>query len=146
MLIDSVSDLVVYSEVVKQGSLSAAGKKLGLSLAVVSKRLQRLESQLGTSLIARTTRTLHVTDAGQSYFNHCQYILGAIEEAEADFLCSSQTPKGNLKVTAPAYFGRLYIAPLIPQFLKLYPEVNLKIDFSDQFVNIINEGYDLGKA
>ena len=143
MLIDNVSDLVVFSEVVKQGSLSAASKQLGISTAMVSKRLQRLESQLGISLIHRTTRALHVTDAGQRYFHHCQHILGAMEEAEVEVLYNQQTPKGHLKVTAPTYFGRLYITPLIPHFLQRYPEVELQIDFSDQFVDIINEGYDL---
>lgn len=143
MRINNISDLAVFSEVIKQGNLSAASKKLGLSVAVVSKRLQRLESQLGVSLIHRTTRTLHITDAGQRYFQHCQHILDMVDEAEAEVIHSSQTPTGNLKITAPAYFGRLYIAPLIPRFLQHYPEVNLQTDFTDQFIDIINEGYDL---
>lgn len=142
MLVDNLSDILVFSEIVKLGSLSAAGKKVGLSSAVVSKRLQRLESQLATTLITRSTRTLNVTEEGQKYFEHCQRILSAVEEAETEILYQNKVPKGILKVSVPAYFGRLYIAPLIPHFLEQYPEIELSLDFSDHFVDIINSGYD----
>ncbi|MCW8964512.1 MAG: LysR family transcriptional regulator [Gammaproteobacteria bacterium] len=143
MLVDNLSDLLIYTRIIKLGSLSAAGKDLGLSAAVVSKRLQRLESQLGTTLVMRSTRTLNVTEEGYNYFKHCKSILGAVEVAEADILSKDQIPRGTLKVSVPAYFGRLYIAPLIPEFLEKYSEVDLSLDFSDQFVDIIGGGYDL---
>ena len=133
MLVDNLSDILVFSEIVKLGSLSAAGKKLDLSSAVVSKRLQRLEFQLDTALITRSTRTLSITEEGQKYFEHCGRILSAIEEAEAEILYRNKVPKGTLKVSVPAYFGRLYIAPLIPDFLEAYPEIELSLDFSDHF-------------
>jgi DNA-binding transcriptional LysR family regulator len=143
MLVDNLSDILVFSEIVKLGSLSAAGKQLGLSSAVVSKRLQRLESQLDTALIIRSTRTLSITEEGQKYFEHCGHILSAIEEAEAEILYRNKVPKGTLKVSVPAYFGRLYIAPLIPDFLEQYPEIEISLDFSDHFVDIINTGFDV---
>lgn len=142
MLVSNLSDILVFSEIVKLGSLSAAGKKVGLSSAVVSKRLQRLESQLATTLITRSTRTLNVTEEGQKYFEHCHRILSAVEEAEAEILYQNEVAKGILKVSVPAYFGRLYIAPLIPHFLEQFPEIELSLDFSDHFVDIINSGYD----
>ena len=143
MLIDNLSDLLVFTEIVKLGSLSAAGKKLGLSSAVVSKRLQRLESQLNTLLITRSTRNLSVTEEGHRYYQHCLYILDAVEASEAEILYKNDVPKGTLKVSAPAFFGRLYIAPLMPTFLQQYPEIDLSLNFSDQFVDIISSGYDL---
>jgi DNA-binding transcriptional LysR family regulator len=143
MLVDNLSDILVFSEIVKLGSLSAAGKKLGLSSAVISKRLQRLESKLDTALITRSTRKLSVTEEGQKYFEHCGCILNAVEEAEAEILYRNKVPKGTLKLSVPAYFGRLYIAPLIPDFLEKYPEIELSLDFSDHFVDIINSGYDV---
>jgi DNA-binding transcriptional LysR family regulator len=143
MLVDNLSDILVFTKIIRLGSLSAAGKDLGLSAAVVSKRLQRLEAQLGTTLVIRSTRTLSATEEGDSYFKHCQSILGAVELAEADLLSSNNVPRGTLKVSVPAYFGRLYIAPLIPRFLEKYSEIDLSLDFSDHFVDMISGGYDL---
>jgi len=143
MLIDNLSDLLIFTRIIKLGSLSAAGKDLGLSAAVVSKRLQRLETQLGTTLVIRSTRTLNVTEEGYNYFKHCKSILDAVEVAEADILFKNHVPRGTLKISVPAYFGRLYIAPLIPEFLEKYNEVDLSLDFSDQFVDLISGGYDM---
>ncbi len=143
MLIENLSDLLAFSEIVKQGSLSAAGRELGVSTAVISKRLKRLESKLSTSLVVRSTRTLRITDEGDKYFKHCQYILSAVEEAENEILYKNNIPKGKLKISVPAYFGQLHVAPLLPVFLKLYPNVEISINFSDQFVDIIQDGYDL---
>lgn len=143
MLVDNLSDIQVFTKIIKLGSLSAAGKELGLSAAVVSKRLQRLEARLGTSLVIRSTRTLSATEEGENYYQHCRSILDAVEVAEADILSKNNIPRGTLKVSVPAYFGRLYIAPLISGFLEQYQEIDLSLDFSDHFVDIISGGYDL---
>ena len=143
MLVDNLSDILIFTKIIKLGSLSAAGKELGLSAAVVSKRLQRLEAQLGTSLVVRSTRTLSATEEGENYFQHCRSILDAVEIAEADVLSKNNIPRGTLKVSVPAYFGRLYIAPLISGFLEKYKEIDLSLDFSDHFVDIISGGYDM---
>lgn len=143
MLVDNLSDLQVFTEIVKQGSLSNASKELGISIAVVSKRLKRLELKLNTSLIVRSTRTMRVTDEGKKYFKHCQYILSAVDEAENEILHKRDIPKGQLKISVPAYFGQLYVAPLLSDFLTSYPEVEISINFSDQFIDIIQDGYDL---
>lgn len=143
MLIDNISDLIVFSRIIKLGSLSAAGADLGLSTAVVSKRLQRLENKLGTNLIIRSTRTLNVTEEGYKFYEHCKSILSAVDSAESEILAKDDVPKGTLKLSVPDYFGRLYIAPLIPEFLEKYNELELSLNFSDQFVDIISDGYDL---
>lgn len=143
MLIENISDLLAFREIVKQGSLSLASRKLGVSIAVISKRLKRLESKLSISLIARSTRTLRVTEEGEKYYKHCQFILSAIEEAECEISNELKNPKGQLKISVPAYFGQLYIAPILPDFLKKYPNIDISIDFSDKFINVIEDGYDL---
>lgn len=144
MLINSLYDLLVFSEIVKHGSLSSASKNLGISLAAVSKRLKRLESLLDTSLIVRSTRALRVTEEGDRYFKHCQHILSSVEDAENEIsYTKNSTPKGRLKISVPAYFGQLYVSPVLSEFLKLYSEVDMSVNFSDQFVDIIEGGYDV---
>lgn len=143
MLIDNISDLMVFTQAVKGGSLSAAARELGMSLAVASKRLQRLEDQLGVRLLNRSTRQLSLTDEGAAYYDYCVRILAELEEGEELVTRGSKEPKGNLKVTVPAAFGRLHVAPLVPGFLTRYPAVKLNLHLSDALVDIIEQGYDL---
>jgi len=143
MLIENISDLMVFTQAVKGGSLSAAGRELGVSLAVASKRLQRLEEQLGVRLLNRSTRQLSLTDEGAEYYHYCVRILAELEEGEERVTRGSKEPKGNLKVTVPAAFGRLHIAPLVPEFLARYPAVKLTLHLTDSLVDIIDQGYDL---
>lgn len=143
MLIENISDLMVFTQAVKGGSLSAAGRELGISLAVASKRLQRLEEQLGVRLLNRSTRQLSLTDAGAEYYQYCVRILAELEESEELVTRGSKEPKGNLKVTVPAAFGRLHIAPLVPEFLTRYPAIKLTLHLTDSIVDIIDQGYDL---
>ena len=143
MLIENISDLMVFTQAVKGGSLSAAGRELGISLAVASKRLQRLEEQLGVRLLNRSTRQLSLTDEGAEYYHYCVRILAELEEGEERVTRGSKEPKGNLKVTVPAAFGRLHIAPLVPEFLARYPAIKLTLHLSDSLVDIIDQGYDL---
>lgn len=143
MLVDNITDLRIFAQVVKEGSLSGAGRELGFSSALVSKRLQRLEEQLGVRLINRSTRSLGVTEEGAKYHEYCVRVLAELEEAEALVTRRSTQPKGTLRVTVPAAFGRLHIAPLVPEFLRRYPELRLTLHLSDGIVDLIDEGYDL---
>ncbi|MBF0218396.1 MAG: LysR family transcriptional regulator [Gammaproteobacteria bacterium] len=143
MLVESISDLMVFTRAVKEGSLSAAGRELGISLAVASKRLQRLEEQLGVRLLNRSTRQLSLTNEGTEYYHYCVRILAELEEGEEMVTRGNKEPKGNLKVTVPAAFGRLHIAPLVPEFLKRYPAIRLTLHLTDTLVDIIDQGYDL---
>jgi DNA-binding transcriptional LysR family regulator len=143
MLIENISDLMVFTHAVKGGSLSAAGRELGISLAVASKRLQRLEEQLGVRLLNRSTRQLSLTDEGAEYYHYCVRILAELEEGEELVTRGSKEPKGNLKITVPAAFGRLHVAPLVPEFLTRYPAIKLTLHLTDSIVDIIDQGYDL---
>jgi len=139
----NLGDLLVFTRVVKEGSLAAAGRELGLSSAVMSKRIQRLEEGIGVRLINRSTRKLSLTDEGRLYHEYCVRILAELEEAETLITSGSRQPAGTLRVTVPAAFGRQHIAPLVPEFLSRYPKVRLVLHLSDQRVDLIEEGYDL---
>ena len=140
---DSIQEMAIFARVVGAGSLSAAARELGLSPALVSRRLAALESRLGARLINRTTRSLHLTDDGATYYEACARVLADIEEADATVSSGRVEPRGTLRVALPASFGHQHIAPLIPRFAERYPQIQLALSLSDRTVNLIEEGFDL---
>ena len=140
---DSLQEMSVFARVVAAGSLSAAARELGLSPALISRRLAALEARLGVRLINRTTRSLHLTDDGASYYEACTRVLSDIEEADAAVAAGRVEPRGVLRVALPASFGHQHIAPLIPRFAERYPKIQLALSLSDRNVSLIEEGFDL---
>jgi DNA-binding transcriptional LysR family regulator len=140
---DSIQEMAVFARVVGAGSLSAAARELGLSPALVSRRLAALETRLGVRLINRTTRSLHLTDDGATYYEACARVLADIEEADATVSAGRVEPRGALRVALPASFGLQHIAPLVPRFAERYPQIQLALSLSDRTVNLIEEGFDL---
>jgi DNA-binding transcriptional LysR family regulator len=140
---DTLTEMAVFSRIVAMGSLSAAARDLGISPAVVSRRLAALEARLGVRLLNRTTRTLRLTDEGASYNETCSRLLAEIEEADAAVSAGSAEPRGTLRVALPASFANRHIAPLIPRFAERYPKVQLALSLSDRNVNLIDEGFDV---
>lgn len=140
---NNFSDMEIFARVVTAGSMSAAGREMGLSPAVVSKRLRRLEDRLGTRLLQRTTRQIALTEAGQGYFDRVVAILASMEEAEAFVSRRSALARGTLKVAAPTSFGRMHIAPHLGPFLEGNPDLGVNLELSDEFVDIVGEGYDV---
>jgi DNA-binding transcriptional LysR family regulator len=140
---DSIQEMAIFARVVGAGSLSAAARELGLSPALVSRRLAALESRLGARLINRTTRSLHLTDDGATYYEACARVLADIEEADATVSAGRVEPRGTLRVALPASFGHQHIAPLIPRFAERYPQIQLALSLSDRTINLIEEGFDL---
>ena len=140
---DPLYEMSVFSKVISAGSLSAAGRDLGVSTAVISRRLASLEARLGVRLVNRTTRRLALTDEGASYHDACTRILGEIEAADAAAAARRVVPQGVLKAALPASFGHLHVAPLIPQFVERHPKIKLALSLSDRTVNVIEEGFDL---
>jgi DNA-binding transcriptional LysR family regulator len=139
----AISDLDIFSRVARTGNMSAAGREMGLSPAVISKRISLLEEKLGARLFHRTTRQLTLTETGEGYFRRVVDILSLCEEAE-DFVSRRNTkPRGTLKVTAPTSFSRLHIAPRLGEFLERFPEVKLDLHLTDHFEDIIRDGFDL---
>ncbi len=141
--VTAISDLEIFARVARTGNMSAAGREMGLSPAVVSKRISLLEDRLGARLFQRTTRQLTLTETGEGYFKRVVDILSLVEEAE-DFVSRRNTkPRGVLKVSAPTSFGRLHVTPHLKTFLERYPDIELEIQLSDSYVDIIREGFDL---
>ncbi len=141
--VTAITDLEIFARVARTGNMSAAGREMGLSPAVVSKRVSLLEDRLNVRLFQRTTRQLTLTETGEGYFKRVVDILNLIEEAENFVNRRNTITRGMLKVTAPTAFSRLHIAPFLPDFLKRYPEIELEFQLTDNFVDIIREGFDL---
>jgi len=131
------ANYALFARVVAEGSLSAAGRSLGISAAMVSKRLARLEDRLGVQLLHRTTRRIALTEAGAELHREVVEILARIAEAEARLRKAGQAPAGRLRVSAPTSFGRLHVAPHLPEFLARHPEVELEIELSDEYVDLL---------
>lgn len=140
---NNLGDLEIFARVVSAGSMSAAGRELGLSPAVISKRLRRLEERLGTRLMQRTTRQISLTEAGQGFYERVGGILAGIEEAEAFVSRRSVLAQGVLKLSAPTSFGRMHIAPHINTFMRDNPDLGVNLVLHDEFADIVGDGYDL---
>jgi DNA-binding transcriptional LysR family regulator len=140
---DTLQEMSVFSRVVASGSLSAAARDLGLSPALVSRRLAALEARLGVRLVHRTTRSLRLTVEGARYYDACSRVLAEIEDANAEVSRGRVEPQGALKVALPASFGHQQVAPLIVQFAQRYPKVELALSLSDRRVSVVDEGFDV---
>lgn len=141
--VTAISDLDIFARVARTGNMSAAGREIGLSPAVVSKRISLLEERLGTRLIQRTTRQLTLTETGEGYFKRVVDILNLIEEAEDFVSRRNARTRGLLKITAPTSFSRQHIAPFLPEFTARYPDIQLDLHLTDDFVDIISRGFDI---
>lgn len=140
---DRLDAMSLLLTVVECGSLSAAGRRMNMPLATVSRRLADLEAHLGTQLLTRSTRSLALTDAGQGYVTACRRILDQVDEAERLASGEYRAPRGGLMVTAPIVFGRLHVLPVAVEFLKAYPEVDLRLMLADRVLDLMEEHVDL---
>jgi DNA-binding transcriptional LysR family regulator len=138
-----ITDLEIFARVAAAGNMSAAGREMGLSPAVVSKRISHMEERLGARLFQRTTRQLKLTETGQGFFERIRVILQDIEEAEAYVSQVNAKASGTLRVTAPTGFCRMHIAPYLASFLEQHPELNVEMLLTDSIVDIVGEGIDL---
>jgi len=141
---DRLSDIALFLRVVDLGSISAAARSLDLSVAVASQRLQRLEKGLHVRLLHRTTRRLHPTPEGLALAEQGRDLVEGLEALTQDLRGSAENVTGTLRVTLPHSFGRQYISPLLPDFLNRYPRLDLDVGLTDQVVDLVGEGYDLG--
>lgn len=136
-------DYALLARIVEAGSLSAAGRTLNLSPAMVSKRLARLEQRLGAQLIVRTTRGLALTDVGQVFHDEVLAILAASRTAEARVAGRAETPVGPLRISAPTSFGRLHVAPYLAPFVERYPGIALDLDLTDAMTDLVRDRIDV---
>jgi DNA-binding transcriptional LysR family regulator len=140
--VDKLRAIMSYVRIVDRGSLTAAAADLGVSLPSMVRTLAALERELGVTLLNRTTRRLHLTDAGQQYLEHCRTILGQVQVAEATLQSRRIAPRGRLAVTASVLFGRRYVAPIVTELVQNHPGVTADLLFVDRVVNLVEEGLD----
>lgn len=138
-----LDNIRTFVRVYELGSMSAAGRDLRISPAVTSSRISQLEEHLGVRLFQRTTRSLTPTEQGQSFYRGATDILEAVESAEAQIANITENLRGSLYVAAPLGVGRRLIAPQVPDFLKDYPEVSVRLRLTDRKVDLTTEGLDL---
>ena len=141
---DAVSDLAFFALVMKQGSLAAVARELGVTPPVVTKRLAALEQRLGVRLLNRTTRRMSVTHEGEVYLSNGARILADIEELEMKVVSSRAEPKGLLRVNATFGFGRRHVAPAVAAFARRYPEVEVQLQMTERPLNLVDTAYDVG--
>jgi DNA-binding transcriptional LysR family regulator len=136
-------EIQIFSSVALTGSFTVAAQSLGRDASVLSRRISGLEARLGVKLLNRTTRRVSLTEAGVAYLDRVRAILAALEEADAEAASVSIVAKGVLRVSAPANFGRLRVAPLLPEFLSANPEVQVDLRLTNRYVDLIAENIDV---
>ena len=138
-----IQDMRIFARVAALQNLSAVGAELGLTPGTISKRIQALEDQLSARLFDRTTRSIRITEEGATFLVHVERILAEIEVACASVDDRVSKPKGTLKIAAPAFLGRRYVAPALCQFMRSYPQIDVQVDLQDRPVNLQEDGYDV---
>jgi len=126
-----------------KGGFRAAATALGITSAGVSKAVSRLETQLGVTLVARTTRSVRLTAAGAVYHARCKTILADLHQAGQEAVEGSASPQGKLVISASRVFGRMRVLPVIADYVKQYPQVEVEVRLSDRVVNLVDEGVDV---
>lgn len=140
---DRFQEMQIFMAVAEEEGFAAAARSLRISPPSVTRAIAAMEERIGTQLLSRTTRSLHLTEAGQRYLEDCRRILGELDEAEEAAAGSYSVPCGLLTVTASVLFGELYIAPLMADYLDQYPSVHLNAMFVDRVVSMADEGIDV---
>lgn len=138
-----INDMLIFAQVVKEKSFTAAATRLNVSKSRISKSVSRLEGMLGVRLLQRSTRRLSLTEVGEAYFEHCDRILEELSMAEDTINRLHLEPRGTLKISSSVAFGTLHVAPALPGFMALYPDLSVDLTISDRFVDLVEEGYDL---
>lgn len=140
---DRFSSLTVFRRVIECGSFSAAARDLNYSNAAVSKMVKDLEAELGAQLIVRTTRSLHLTEIGKTYFDQVSDLLDGLAAADEQVRAETGVPRGRLRVAAPMSFGLVTVTHMLPRFAVRYPDIQIDLVMNDRFVDLIDEGFDI---
>ncbi|CAA2139034.1 HTH-type transcriptional regulator DmlR [Hyphomicrobium sp. ghe19] len=138
-----LEQLEAFAAVAETGSFTTAARKLGRDASVISRRLSQLEEQLGIRLMSRTTRRVTLTEAGKLYYRRIQVILDELAQANREASDIATSPQGVLRISLPVTFGRQWIAPLLPAFLKQHPQIRIDAHFSDRRVDLVADGFDI---
>jgi DNA-binding transcriptional LysR family regulator len=136
-------DMFIFAKVVELQSFSNAAKDLGLSRSAISKHVSKLEHRLGARLLNRSTRKLSLTEAGNSAYEHCARIVAEVAASELSVQRFVRGVRGTLRVSVPGAFGRMFFVPLLPEYLRLHPDVSIELTLSDQLVNLVEGRFDI---
>lgn len=139
----NIEHLKLFVRIAATHNISLAGKELGLSPAVSSTHINKLEASLGVRLIHRTTRRVSLTEEGQAFLPHAEDVLESIETARASVGAGSVRPQGKLRVTASASFGRMHLLPVLGDFLQHFPDLVVDLHLSDSIVDMVEGGFDI---
>lgn len=139
---DKLRAMQVFVQIVEAGSLTGAGAVLGLSGPAVVRSLAALERAIGVRLLQRTTRRSSLSDEGREYYERCKRVLAAVDEADTSMSARRSEPHGRLRITAPATYGRMHVAPIVNAFIAKYPAVEVDLLLLDRVVDLIEEGLD----
>lgn len=142
-MLDHFGDVMAFVRVADTGSFTKAAERLGVTRSAVGKCIARLEENLSTRLVQRTTRSVSLTEEGRLFYDHALRILCEVDDAEATLAERNQTPKGRLRVDLPTAFGRLHILPVLQRFLAEWPELEVDVSFSDDYCDLVSDGIDV---
>ncbi|MFY3771721.1 LysR family transcriptional regulator [Providencia manganoxydans] len=143
LLMDNLTDLNVLVDVVETGSFTLSAERLQLSRSAVGKCIARLEARLQVRLLHRTTRSIRLSDEGQAVYESALRILAEIDQIENTLSQGQQQPRGLLRITVPVVFGRRFVMPIVQLYLSHWPDVEVDVDFSDDYCDIIRDGFDV---
>jgi DNA-binding transcriptional LysR family regulator len=139
---DRLQAMDVFVRVAEAGSFTAVADHLNVARSAITRQIAALEKHLGTKLLARSTRRLNLTSSGLAYLEKCREILAMVEVAEGDLAGEKQTPRGSIRISVPVSFGIRHLLPLVSEFIAIYPDVSVDLEFSDRQVNLIEGGMD----
>ena len=139
---DKLKAFESFVSVATRGSLTAAARAEGVAPAIMGRRLDALEEHLGVKLLVRTTRRISLTHEGSAFLEDCHKLLADVANAEASVSAGGIRASGHVRLTAPAGFGRRHVAPLVPRFRALHPDVKISLNLSDRVVDLAGEGFD----
>lgn len=143
MKINHFGDVLAFVKVADSQSFTQTAEQLGISRSAVGKCITRLEENLSTRLVHRTTRSVRLTEEGRLFYEHAMRILCEVDDAEATLAQRNQTPKGRLRIDLPIALGRLHILPVLQSFLAQWPELGADVSFSDDYKDLVTEGIDI---
>lgn len=142
-MLDDLKRMVIFAHVVEAGSFSGAAQRLGIAKSAISKHVSLLEKNIGSRLLNRSTRSLSLTDIGETYYHSCARMAEILDEAQAATHALQDEPRGMLRVSCPASFGIDHIAPLLNSFLQQYPELSTELLLDDNVVDMTEKGIDV---
>lgn len=139
----NIDHLKLFVRIAATQNISSAGAEFGLSPAVASVQLSKLEEGLGARLLHRTTRKVSLTEEGQAFYQHAEDVLASVEAAQASVGAGRESPSGTLRITAPASFGRMHMVPALNDFIQQYPQLKIDLMLSDTLMDLVEGGFDI---